>query len=70
VYTSIISWNYPFRQQTQGLLFSKGSVRQCNKTLESVNIVMCSESHFAIVDQEPSCSTTRVPTDDEHLHFG
>jgi hypothetical protein len=42
------------------------SVHQSNKTLEAVNIIVHSVvSHFANMDQEPSCSSTGIPTDDE-----
>jgi hypothetical protein len=50
---------------TNARFVQRQSVCQSNKTLEAVNIVVCSESHFAIMNQEPSCLITGIPTDDE-----
>jgi hypothetical protein len=44
-------------------------VGQANKTFEVVNIVQHSvQSDSATMDQEPNCSSTEIPTDDENVY--
>jgi hypothetical protein len=60
---SMNSWNYNFQQHTQSLLV-KGKefvslIRHWNWL--TLQCIVCSESHFAVMDQEPSCSSTGIP---------